>query len=530
MTELKTEVKENCGYVLAMYDIRGKQKYIYRSRKIKEIVGGSMMIRNIFSKYLFSGELCGEKGSYKIFNDSKVPFSENSFKKHLEQGYVGELVYDGGGNFLVVFKDWDNYDKVTYEFTKKVIQETATLNILPTCVPVTSFSNFHCNERDRLGRLKRQGDYEKLYAVHRLNEAMDTGIRPWGTLPGVQVDYTTSMPLVRFMKIAYDDKKDAGGAIWKKVTAESVGKYNEYLNMEENDKNKIGARWLDDLVEDKGKDSLLAVIYIDGNNMGAQFQKCVDQHTDYEGCIKELRKFSNKIQREYIDIPLQKIDEKLVELHGNDIQSRRMVVYAGDEITLICNAHDAIEIVKTYFNSLPSDDSSCAGICIFQSHMPYADAYHIAEECCENGKKEMRSLGLTNVCFTDFHYCQGAIGSSLKDIRERENLQLISRPWIFREGCDAGDKEKLSGFPDIEKIEKISGFMSIIGRTNIKNLAVPARYSKAEYYFELERIKAHMETEEKQQVDFELLKQNRELVYDMITVYDLWFRKREVNE
>ena len=34
-------------YALAMYDIRGKQEFIYRSSRIKEIIGGSALIREI---------------------------------------------------------------------------------------------------------------------------------------------------------------------------------------------------------------------------------------------------------------------------------------------------------------------------------------------------------------------------------------------------------------------------------------------------------------------------------------------------
>lgn len=40
-------------YILAMYDIRGKQDYIYKSSKIKEIVGGSYIIRDCFEDCLF---------------------------------------------------------------------------------------------------------------------------------------------------------------------------------------------------------------------------------------------------------------------------------------------------------------------------------------------------------------------------------------------------------------------------------------------------------------------------------------------
>ena len=33
------------SYILAMYDIRGKQDYIYRSSRIKEIVGDPILLR-----------------------------------------------------------------------------------------------------------------------------------------------------------------------------------------------------------------------------------------------------------------------------------------------------------------------------------------------------------------------------------------------------------------------------------------------------------------------------------------------------
>ena len=40
-------------YVLAMYDVRGKQEFIFRNPHIKEIVGGSAIIRDIFQDYLY---------------------------------------------------------------------------------------------------------------------------------------------------------------------------------------------------------------------------------------------------------------------------------------------------------------------------------------------------------------------------------------------------------------------------------------------------------------------------------------------
>ena len=45
--------------VLAMYDVRGKQEFIFRTNRLKEIAGGSAVIRDIYNDYLYpaSGKL-----------------------------------------------------------------------------------------------------------------------------------------------------------------------------------------------------------------------------------------------------------------------------------------------------------------------------------------------------------------------------------------------------------------------------------------------------------------------------------------
>ena len=42
--------------ILAMYDIRGKQNFIFRKGKLREVIGASWVIRDLFKDYL-----CNEK-------------------------------------------------------------------------------------------------------------------------------------------------------------------------------------------------------------------------------------------------------------------------------------------------------------------------------------------------------------------------------------------------------------------------------------------------------------------------------------
>lgn len=93
-------------------------------------------------------------------------------------------------------------------------------------------------------------------------------------------------------------------------------------------------------------------------------------------------------------------------------QKRRIILGAGDEINMICNARDAYDIAMTYLKGLPEGFSACASISILHSHAPYSDAYRIAEECCESGKKKIKQLVPeenpvinSDSDFIDFHYC-----------------------------------------------------------------------------------------------------------------------------
>lgn len=508
-------------YVLAMYDIRGKQDYIYKSNKMKEIIGASYIIRECFDAYLYpAAEECSGKGlfSYKREAD-QTGFSRERFARHLEEGYIGEVVYDGGGNFFVLYESAEKYREVNQRFYRKVLEETYSLRVLTTCIEGIDFDNYPSDQR-------------RLYEKHRKREQKESMIHPVNTLPVVQVDYHDSMPLsVR--------QKTAGGD--RKVSYESGQKYKKYEEiMRGNKRDSVieGDRLLDELVTRKGEESLLAVIYIDGNNMGAQVEKCLNQakrpdgepDTTYEASVKALREFSAYIQEHYIDAGIREVD-RILEKTPN--QKRRFVVYAGDEITFICNARNAYDVAVRYLEKLAENEpkdaprTSCAGIAVFHSHTPFSEAYRIAEECCEAGKRFMKEEKMTDVSLIDFHYCQGAIGISLDKIRQQEETVDISRPWVIRDGHGMSGKELINGkFVTGGIVEAMQEQLQKAGRSNVKNLLFTAKKSRADFMGELERIRAHQLDKE---IDFTLggvLKDEeiiRKLIYDMVLVYDLWF-------
>lgn len=557
----------NSKYALAMYDVRGKQEYIFKTNKLKEIVGGSCIIRDCFKEYLFPSaeeymrrkakkegiplsddEVCGIYNYNDLKNEPEYiseinkgkEFSQKAFEHMMQDEkcaarYAGEVVYEGGGNFFVLYKDKETCIEINKIFTRKLLKELYTLKVLCTYIELEN------------GLVNFIEDRKKLYEKHRISEAEESVICPVNTLPFVQVDEVTSLPLTKYNENTR-----------KKVSTEAEAKLAKHLDVYNE---KYGEKDLDKLVTRKGEESLLAVVYIDGNNMGAKVQNVLGTETSYDQCVKKLRETSEFIQKNYVEDRIKDIDQMLEEKakKGKKKAGKRLVVFAGDEINLICNARDAYDIAKTYLKGLHQVSwkdstepcSACAGIAIFHSHAPYAQAYKVAEECCESGKTRMKKLEKARekegkskeVCYIDVHYCQKGIGMSLDDIREKEVGGLISKPWLLDMEDEKNTTSKMPEDITIMEIEKVVEALQMIeSRTNVKDLAVAAKLSEGAFNLEMRRIYAHQSDEDIKRRMKEIFvqedreefgqkyKKYRKMIYDIVIVYDLWFRKEEGEE
>ena len=557
----------NSKYALAMYDVRGKQEYIFKTNKLKEIVGGSCIIRDCFKEYLFPSaeeymrrkakkegiplsddEVCGIYNYNDLKNEPEYiseinkgkEFSQKAFERMMQDEkcaarYAGEVVYEGGGNFFVLYKDKETCIEINKIFTRKLLKELYTLKVLCTYIELEN------------GLVNFIEDRKKLYEKHRISEAEESVICPVNTLPFVQVDEVTSLPLTKYNENTR-----------KKVSTEAEAKLAKHLDVYNE---KYGEKDLDKLVTRKGEESLLAVVYIDGNNMGAKVQNVLGTETSYDQCVKKLGETSEFIQKNYVEDRIKDIDQMLEEKakKGKKKAGKRLVVFAGDEINLICNARDAYDIAKTYLKGLHQVSwkdstepcSACAGIAIFHSHAPYAQAYKVAEECCESGKTRMKKLEKARekegkskeVCYIDVHYCQKGIGMSLDDIREKEVGGLISKPWLLDMEDEKNTTSKMPEDITIMEIEKVVEALQMIeSRTNVKDLAVAAKLSEGAFNLEMRRIYAHQSDEDIKRRMKEIFvqedreefgqkyKKYRKMIYDIVIVYDLWFRKEEGEE
>lgn len=565
------------GYVLCMYDIRGKQEFIYKSSKLKEIVGASLIIRDLFEDYLYdAAKTCRDninkeskvKEEYKdkdaIFrydpNEDKLKkFSFKEFEKRMNGNqYIGEIVYDGGGNFLMLYKNEEAMKKTTEIFTKKILKEIGTLKVVATYIENIREDNYHSDDT------KEPGDYERLYQKHRFRESTALYTQPYGSLPIVQTSPVSSMPLTYMYDHAPKDIS-ASEKSYFKCSTETNAKLKKYWEEAKDHGDEMGETILDNIVaETKGEDSMLAIFYIDGNAMGAKVQACLHGKKNYDDCVNLLREFSKKIQKTFID---DRKKDMLKEDKDKKHYRSRILIGAGDEMTIICRADESYEIIKEYLSKIPSPYSSCAGAAIFHSHTPFSDAYRIAEQCCEDTcKNYMKENGLTLANLVDFEYCQGGIGFKLSDIRKENGDDNNSRPWLvernvgenvrnldepmeneeippWEEGKAAEEKEnkeKINTLKDLLSLQKVEEFhtkLSFLGRSNIKGLAIPVSLSESALRTELRRIIAHMSKDKKESMGFksdiesvEYFINNKKLLKDLVRMYDTGYGKAKEEE
>lgn len=226
------------NYVLAMYDIRGKQEYIYRSNRLKEIVGGSAVIKDCFKDYLYPAAIEYRNYIYHYLNDNKSEaifnytskdklnnekeFKEEIFKERMRgKQYIGEVVYDGGGNFIVLYKDPETCREINKIFTKNVMEATYSLKVLCTFVDNIDFNDY-------------ESDRKRLYQKHSMRESRETTEIPAQVLPFTQIDLQTSMPLYKSYTVQkYPNERKIP------LSKENFCKYKKYWEVEKEQRKRI---------------------------------------------------------------------------------------------------------------------------------------------------------------------------------------------------------------------------------------------------------------------------------------------------
>ena len=493
---------QDSKYVVAAYDFRSKQEYIYRTNRVKEIMGASEILRTAFSDAINAYE-------GRIDKSTVGSFSLSAFE---ESPQAGTVLYEGGGSHVMLFKGDEEFLAFNSHFSRLLIEKAPGLS--PVCGKAEYSSLNDKTFKEVTAKL-----FDGLDEYKRLSAPLAEA----NVLPFTQIDRKTTLPVVKKITSPKEDS----------LSAESVAKLEKFSTISEEDvqgekaHKDVYAQNFDRLITKKGTESLLAIIYIDGNSMGKRVREYIGEDIAFEDGVNKQREFTKRVNEAFVDSPIRDIRDtvgKLADTEGGpDVFAMRRIVGAGDEITIICNARQALNVVKAYFDSLDETNkkynekySACAGIAVFHSHAPFSAAYEIAEQCCKSGKTRIKALSKeygdkSDSCYIDAYFIRGAITGTLDELRALHEAGRTAMPYCIR-GNDAGHDFK----NDFERIG--NEMMDKLARTAVKTLRDAAFRSKADLDLELMRLDSDGAKD-----SLLIAPEDREFICDVAAFYDLWY-------
>jgi hypothetical protein len=342
--------------ILALYDVVGIQRFLFRTAKLKDIIGASELVR---------GVLDAEK---------------------LNAAGIGRVVYTGGGSAVLRFDSEAAWKQFNRTFTRDLLLKAPGLAVLT--VTDDSADIFPV----RVQRLFRRMDSRK-------NRPGDSC--PSHTLPPMAQAARDNEPVVL---LDLSDNEDLSfSAHRKRATGDKISHEDmSYLLFDALARVDKSALPTVDAPLRRPPENLMAVVHIDGNQMGKIFAKvCRDFETE-----ADMRLFSQTLDQCFKDAFAAMKDAITAKYTVFPV---RLIYNNGDDLTYVCHSAYALASVACFTEKLYCltrrtgqdgvlhilrEISVSAGIAYVKLHYPFFDAYHIAERRCQQSKDKARGLAV----------------------------------------------------------------------------------------------------------------------------------------
>ncbi len=418
--------------VAILLEVTSIQSYIFNSNKLKENLGASYLVKDIFDKHIIESASATFSGT-KIIWDAwkKKPYvSVLLDKQPFDVGYMG------GGNALLFFNKKSDATLFIKHWTTQLLVKAPGIQ---TAVAVDdnfdiSDNGFELSKNNlfkQLAKNKSRFIPQTIISRHGITaECQSTGysMEIWNEKAPIENrDYVSS---VTYAKVA--NSKPFKSKIKDQFISPGFDFPDdiEKMGQKENESNRI------------------AIVHIDGNEMGKKFK-----HTK---TLSEIRMLSVSLQKatdnafQYLVNTIQKEFDILMDELGNNTtkpneQTKTLpiipIIIGGDDITFMCPGKFGIYYSELFLQNFKQQKveirnndffhpEACAGISIVKSKYPFYKAYSFAEELCKSAKRYSRE---DNGSWVDFHISYGGLTTSLKNIRQKEYVasqgNLLNRPY-----------------------------------------------------------------------------------------------------
>lgn len=449
------------------------QKYIFSSNSLKENVGASYLVKNIYKDHI-------TETLRKIFGDGGIGSSiDIDYWKQHQAEYVlkekpaakYEIAYIGGGNALLLFRESDKAVAFIKNWTKSLLVKTPGLQ---TAVASASFALEGFYEADFNKNL--QSLYQKL-AENKNKYFPSTFIPKYGITADCQGSgfsaeiYDKSKGEEKYISTVSHMKRRAAD----KAQAETEERYKDILAGKYTFSTEI-----DKLGQQEGE-SHLAIVHIDGNNMASKFENCKTLVTrrklsfSVDEAAKEAFVKLLKAVKVYQQDYFTKKDSgfRVQQVKGKQALVIRPIILGGDDITFVTDGRLGVHLAEKFIgyftdcfektearSDLKEHLTASAGVSIIRTKYPFFSGYKIAEGLCKEAKEEARRHKDTS--WLSFNIAYGGLSAtSMESIREKHHRvngeSLYFGPYCLDEEQQNAEKsirnlkEGIKEFGDKEK-------------------------------------------------------------------------------
>ncbi len=510
----------NCYAVLI--DIVGIQQYLFGSNKLKENLGASYIVQEVYKKPLQDAL----KATMPNINETDLDLwrTEPDYIA-IKNGRPFEIAYIGGGNAMLFFKEQAQAESFVRQWTKKLLLDFPGLN---TAIAIREFEidDFISSKKQLFNDLA-----ENKYKYTPVTIIPRHGITAECSHSGYSADV-----------YAPSEGNFISSVINAKISnsKEAENKFYDLF------KDELGAEYY--FTDDLGKlgqlerqDSHIAIVHIDGNSMADRFAG--------QGSLDKLRKLSISVEKATISSVKAMINaikenkDMLLDFLGRksfckpgskEILPFRPIIIGGDDITFVSEGRLGIwlaeQFLKAFQGQTVSDGKqidACAGVAITKTKYPFYRGYSLSEQLCKNAKEKRKSNG-SKGSWIDFHISFGGISGTLQQIRDVQ-YKATQGSLLMRPYCLKSDKPE----HDFSALVENTKILSLLPNNKIKDMRLILTLGKDQTKIFIDEIKARGDADkipkiQGRQFEISLFENSVTPYFDMIELMELYPGLKEV--
>ena len=477
-----------------LLDTQSIQKYIFSGTKLKTNVGASYIVDRVFEDVLVRDILSSSYlKTLGIQTVNTYGWEQESGTESIEEVVKSNqlpadcyVAYIGGGNALVLFKEEvageqnKNLKCIVQEFTMTLLCRYPGLKVGAAIGTIQlDATNYSASMKAIYQQLQQNKQ-----RIHPVVNVPMTG----HTLP-CAVNGESANAINRETETAKGDSRYVSHEVLAKNTMSKVA--NEELAKQFS--SELGEYQFPQEFSKLGNqegDNYLAIVHIDGNNMGERFSQCktLAERTRLSKTVATVtEKAFKKVVQLVAAISPERYKEEGIDVgRGKPYLPLRPIIIGGDDVTFVCHARLAVILAKTFMKELETLSAndlgkisgntsgtgifSCAGIAILNASYPFFRGYELAEQTCSKAKEKAREQASS---WLDFIILHGEQAPTVEQIREQEYTSVKGGQLHFGPYVVSEIKEKehaLDNMLDLANALQMSIDTEELGRNKVKGL------------------------------------------------------------